>query len=220
MIRNHKRKWIGSLLLLLTAFIVTSTPFHDVTSLPKELRLFEGSLSQLKLSVPVMGTLVNSNPEILQVNGIEAREVHVDFSQPLQVAPKKVGQARLQWRVGKLPIKEVKVNVLPDLKVIPGGQSIGVKLQTAGVLVVGHHLVDTGKEKVSPGEKSGIHVGDMIVKMNDLYINDMSEVKKIVNEAGAKNQSIQLMVVRGKEKIVLTLKPAQDKKDNQYRMVL
>ncbi|OAJ75747.1 SpoIVB peptidase [Brevibacillus sp. SKDU10] len=220
MIRNHKRKWIGSLLLLLTAFIVTSTPFHDVTSLPKELRLFEGSLSQLKLSVPVMGTLVNSNPEILQVNGIKAREVHVDFSQPLQVAPKKVGQARLQWRVGKLPIKEVKVNVLPDLKVIPGGQSIGVKLQTAGVLVVGHHLVDTGKEKVSPGEKSGIHVGDMIVKMNDLYINDMSEVKKIVNEAGAKNQSIQLMVVRGKEKIVLTLKPAQDKKDNQYRMGL
>ncbi|MBG9774282.1 SpoIVB peptidase [Brevibacillus laterosporus] len=220
MIRNHKRKWIGSLLLLLTAFIVTSTPFHDVTSLPKELRLFEGSLSQLKLSVPVMGTLVNSNPEILHVNGIEAREVHVDFSQPLQVAPKKVGQARLQWRVGSLPIKEVKVNVLPDLKVIPGGQSIGVKLQTAGVLVVGHHLVDTGKEKVSPGESSGIHVGDMIVKINDLYINDMSEVKKIVNEAGAKNQSIQLMVVRGKEKIVLTLKPAQDKKDNQYRMGL
>ena len=32
-----------------------------------------------------------------------------------------------------LPVKKVDVNVLKDFKVIPGGQSIGVKLNTLGV---------------------------------------------------------------------------------------
>jgi stage IV sporulation protein B len=217
---RHNRKWMGSLLLLITALIVSSAPFRSLSSFPHELRLFEGSLQQLRVSVPVMGTLINSNPEILHVNGIKAREVSVDLSKPLSVEPRRAGEAQLELKWRNIPLKAVKVNVLPDLRVIPGGQSIGVKLQTAGVLVVGHHQVDTGKEKYSPGEQAGVHVGDMIIKMNDLYINDMNDVKKLVNEAGEKNQSLQLLVVRGNEKLSLTLHPAKDKKDNEYRMGL
>lgn len=218
--RHNRRKWMGSLLLLITAFVVSSTPFHDLSSFPHELRLMEGSLKQLRVSMPLMGTLVNSNPDILNVNGTEAREVSVDLSKPVSVEPKKAGEANLQVKWRNIPLKAVKVNVLPDLRVIPGGQSIGVKLQTAGVLVVGHHLVDTGKEKVSPGEQAGVHVGDSIVKMNDMYINDMNDVKKMVREAGEKQTALQLLVVRGKEKLNLTLRPAKDKKDEEYRMGL
>ncbi len=205
MIRQNKRKWMGSLLLLITALVVSSTPFRDLSSFPRELRLMEGSLEELKVSVPVMGTLINSNPDILHVNGTEAREVSVDLSQPMSVEPRRAGEAQLQVKWRNIPLTAVKVNVLPDLRLYPGGQSIGVKLQTAGVLVVGHHLVDNGKSKSSPGEQAGIHVGDMIVKMNDLYINDMNEVKKLINEAGKKNSTVQLLVVRGKEKLNLTL---------------
>nr|WP_276531574.1 SpoIVB peptidase [Brevibacillus invocatus] len=219
-IRQNKRKWIGSLLLLLTALVVCSTPFRDLSSFPRELRLMEGSLEQLRVSMPVMGTLVNSNPDILHVNGTEAREVSVDLSKPMSVEPRRAGEANLQVKWRNIPLKAVKVNVLPDLRLYPGGQSIGVKLQTAGVLVVGHHLVNNGKEKVSPGEQAGIHVGDMIVKINDMYINDMNDVKKLINEAGKKNSPVQLLVVRGKEKLSLTLHPAKDQKDEEYRMGL
>ncbi|MGO0060887.1 SpoIVB peptidase [Brevibacillus fluminis] len=220
MIRQEKRKWIGSLLLLVTALIVCSTPFQKLTSMPNELRLFAGSNEELRLSVPVMGTLVNSNPEVLAVNGTEGREVPVDFSKPVSVEPRQAGSTDLQVKWGNMPIKTVKVSVLPDLRVIPGGQSIGVKLQTSGVLVVGHHLVNNGTEKFSPGERSGIHVGDTIIKMNDMYINDMNDVKKLVNEAGAKNEPVQMLVVRGKEKLTVNLMPAKDVKDSEYRMGL
>lgn len=220
MIRQEKRKWIGSLLLLVTALIVCSTPFQKLTSMPNELRLFAGSNEELRLSVPVMGTLVNSNPEVLAVNGAGGHEVPVDLSKPVSVEPRQAGSADLQVKWGNMPIKTVKVNVLPDLRVIPGGQSIGVKLQTSGVLVVGHHLVNNGTEKFSPGERSGIHVGDTIIKMNDMYINDMNDVKKLVNEAGAKNEPLQMLVIRGKEKLTVNLSPAKDIKDSEFRMGL
>ena len=64
------------------------------------------------------------------------------------------------------PVKKVDVNVLKDFKVIPGGQSIGVKLNTVGVLVVGHHLVNTEDGKKSPGEIAGIKIGDIITEIN------------------------------------------------------
>lgn len=220
MIRQYRRQWMGCLLLLVTALTVTSAPFQNLSSVPREMRLFEGSFQQLRVAMPVMGTLVNSNPEIVSVNGNKEREVSVDLSKPLSVEPMRAGEAELQLKWHHIPLKAMKVNVLPDLRVVPGGQSIGVKMQTAGVLVVGHHLVDSGKEKFSPGERSGIHVGDMIIKMNDLYINDMNDVKKMVSEAGQKNEPMQLLVVRGKEKLSLTLIPAKDKKDQEYRMGL
>lgn len=220
MIRQEKRKWIGSLLLLITALIVCSAPFQKLASLPDELRLFAGSNEELRLSVPVMGTLVNSNPEVLAVNGAGAHEVAVDLSKPVSVEPRQAGKAALQVKWGNMPIKTVKVSVLPDLRVIPGGQSIGVKLQTSGVLVVGHHLVNNGAEKFSPGERSGIHVGDTIIKMNDMYINDMNDVKKMVTEAGAKNEPLHMLIVRGKEKLSISLLPAKDSKDNEFRMGL
>jgi len=219
-IRQKNKKWMGILLLLLTALVVCSTPFRDLSSFPRELRIMEGSLEQLRVSMPVMGTLVNSNPDILHVNGTEAREVSVDLSKPMSVEPRRAGEANLQVKWRNIPLKSVKVNVLPDLRLYPGGQSIGVKLQTAGVLVVGHHLVNNGKEKVSPGEQAGINVGDMIVKINDMYINDMNEVKKLINEAGKKNTAVQLLVVRGKEKLTLMLHPVRDQKDDEYRMGL
>jgi len=219
-IRPYRRQWLGSLLLLITALIVTSTPFQTLTSVPAEMRLFEGSLQQLELSMPVMGTLVNSNPDIVNVNGKMAREVPVDLRKPVSVEPKRAGEAHLQLKLGRIPVKAMTVNVLPDLRVIPGGQSIGVKLQTAGVLVVGHHLVNNGQEKFSPGERAGVHVGDMIIKMNDLYINDMDDVKRMVNEAGEKKQPIEMLVVRGKQKLNLTMIPQKDIKDSEFRMGL
>ena len=62
------------------------------------------------------------------------------------------------------------------MKVYPGGQSIGVQLQTSGVLVVGHHLVDSGEERIVPGESAKVRVGDTILKINGIYINDIEEV--------------------------------------------
>lgn len=46
--------------------------------------------------------------------------------------------------------------MLKDFKVIPGGQSIGVKINSKGVLVVGYHQVETDTGKVSLVKKQGL----------------------------------------------------------------
>ncbi len=220
MTQQVKKKWLGFLLLVLSICAVFSTPFQDFASLPDEIRLFQGSIEQLRLSMPVTGSIAASNPNVVDINGTSGIEANIDFSSPVTINSKQSGETELQLKVGNVPIKTVKVNVLDEFKVYPGGQSIGVQLQTAGVLVVGHHLVDTGTEKISPGELAKIRVGDMILKINGMFINDIEEVGKLVKEAGEKNQTLSLLVARGEEKLEVQLTPVHDAKEKAYRMGL
>lgn len=67
--------------------------------------------------------------------------------------PDEEGTGELIYTAADIPVKKVDVEVLKDKKVIPGGQSVGVKLQTTGALVVGHHLINKEKKKEdSPAE--------------------------------------------------------------------
>ena len=60
--------------------------------------------------------------------------------------------------------KEVK-------KVIPGGESIGIKLNT-GIYVAGKYQVDTNNGKVEPWQKSDIEVGDRILEIDNTPVNN------------------------------------------------
>ena len=76
-------------------------------------------------SVTAMGSSHNEHVQVKEGKG------------QLSIQGSSVGKDEVVFELAGLPIKKVDVNVLKDFKVIPGGQSIGVKLNTVGVFVVG-----------------------------------------------------------------------------------
>ncbi|MUV39689.1 SpoIVB peptidase [Lentibacillus sp. JNUCC-1] len=114
----------------------------------------------------------------------------------------------------------MNVSILDDLKVAPGGQSIGIQLQTLGVLVVGHHLVNGEEGKVSPGEEADIEVGDVILEINGKEVKKMDDVKPIVKEAGKTGDPLDLVIKRGKDKHETTLHPVKNNTDGEYQIGL
>lgn len=109
---------------------------------------------------------------------------------------------------------------IEQVKVIPGGQSIGVKLHTLGVLVVGHHLVNGKEGEMSPGEAADINVGDIILEIDGEEIRQMGDIKPLVEKAGEKKSSLEVTIKRGKEELSTTLKPVLDSKDKAYKIGL
>lgn len=133
----------------------------------------------------------------------------------------KVNDDQFVEDIRSLPVANSSFRKLEDVKVIPGGQSIGVQLHTTGVLVVGHHLVN-GQEgtAASPGEQANIEVGDVILKINNEEIHKMEDVKPYVEVAGKENQTLDVTIRRGKNTIVTSLKPLLDSKESEYRLGL
>lgn len=201
------RKIIGVILLVVIISIGFYKPVQDYVSIPRELVLIEGQQKQVPKAFPVFN--MSSNNESVSVNGDH-----------FTLEAKEQGDADVTVTVGTTPVKKVNVRVLKDIKVVPGGQSIGVKLNTVGVLVVGHHLVDSVEGEKSPGEKSEIEVGDIITKINEKKIENMGQVSPLVQEAGEKQQPLKLEVLRGNETLQKQLMPIKEKGENSYRLGL
>ena len=150
-------------------------------------------------------------------------DIPIDSSQMNQTdkfRPVETDDGQIIYKMANIPVKKVDLEVLKDKKIIPGGQSVGVKLQTSGVMVVGHHLVNTKDKSASPGEKADIHVGDVIVEMNGSKIKQMEDVKPIVTNAGKSKEPVQIKLKRGNEFIDTSLKPILNKNDQTYQIGL
>lgn len=176
----------------------------------------------MNLVMPVSAQVTVNHPEIIKVNGSTEHSFRVDLHQPISLESYRAGKAEMKLKLfGAIPLKTVKVNVVPDLKVIPGGQTIGVKLKSAGIMVVGHHLVSVAEDKrSSPGEEAKVQLGDLIVKMNGKPIQDVSKVAELVKAAGESKKPIVLTIVRNNETLEIPITPAYDAVDKAYRLGL
>lgn len=219
--KHSRRRRMGLVVVLMLCIAVCSGPFQHFAKFPDQLRLFQGQPVSLHYAMPVhaQGSL---NPEVAGINGSSNASVRVDLNQPLSIQPKHSGVTDLKLKLfGKIPFKTVRLQVIPDLRVIPGGQTIGVKVKSAGIMVVGHHLVQTNeKTKVSPGEDAKLRLGDLIVEINGQVCNDISKIAPYAEMAGRNSAPLQLLVQRGKERFRTSLMPAYDQEDKAWRLGL
>lgn len=206
------RKIIGICLLVSLVFIGCYKPFREFISLPKQLVMFQSQDSQVS-SLPVFQTK-STDETIFTIASQHAGE------KTIAVNPHQNGEADMVYELAGLPVKKVNVKVLKDFKVVPGGQSIGVKLNAKGVLVVGHHLIQTEKGKVSPGELAGVQVGDMITEINGKTIERMSDIAPFIHDSGKTGESLNLVLLRDGKYIRTKLTPQKDGGEQSYRIGL
>jgi stage IV sporulation protein B len=204
------RKIIGAILLVSLVAIGFSKPVQDYVEIPKKLVLFEQQMDHI--SIPTFASVKNLESEPFNT------EKNLDNT--LSIEGIESGDSDMIVEMAGFPIKKVDVKVLSDFKVIPGGQSIGVKLNSQGVLVVGHHQIETEKGKQSPGEIAGVQVGDIIKKINGTTIDKMSDVTPFIQEAGKTGAPLELVVVREENEIQTKLVPLKDKNEHSYRIGL
>lgn len=214
MVKDKIRRVLGVILLGCLVGIGFLQPVRDYVSMPSTIKVFKGqvrTVSHLPSGTEIEAA--SGNEAIFSVG--KSKDQH-SFS----VYAHEDGDSVATVEAGSFPIKKMGVKALPELKVVPGGQSIGVKLNTLGVLVVGHHLVDTKKGQKSPGELADIQVGDIITKINGESIAKMGDVAPFVKDAGKSGGQLDVTVIRNKKTYHRTLQPLQDKHDLSYRIGL
>lgn len=202
---------MGIFLLVSLTMISMAKPVKEYLQIPKQIVMFEGEAMRFSsTALPVQTTVKDASKSI---------EIH-KHAHSFSVKAKQRGEKQMVLEVAGMPVKQMDVKVLPSLKVIPGGQSIGVKLNTVGVLVVGYHLVETENGKKSPGELAGIKVGDMITGINGKKIENMDDLSPFIEEAGKIGKPLQLQVLRDQHSFTTKLVPLKDKHDHAYRIGL
>lgn len=110
--------------------------------------------------------------------------------------------------LGYLPFKEVKVTPVDDREVYVSGNTIGIYMETKGVLVI-----DTGEIQAEDGEtkepsRNIVRPGDYIVAFNDQKVTDKKElIRDLENMNG---EAVTLKVNRDGETLPVSVTPAKD----------
>ncbi|WP_420491327.1 SpoIVB peptidase [Neobacillus drentensis] len=204
------RKIIGGILLVSLISLIFFQPLQQYLSIPKSITVFEGQDYTFQKAAPVTATIASHNSNITLNQEIKS----------VSVKANEYGKNEMLLEYAGIPIKKVDVRVLKDFRVLPGGQSIGVKLNTVGVLVVGHHLINTANGKKSPGEIAGIKVGDIITEINGSKIEKMTDVAPFVQSAGQDGKPLDLVITRESGKFTTKLTPLKDKGESNYKLGL
>lgn len=110
----------------------------------------------------------------------------------------------------------VTAPVVAEKVLVPGGQSVGVKMDVKGVLIVGLEEIE-GKngEKVNPGLLSGLQIGDIIMEINGTEVYRADEVQELVNEI---KDTIKLKVKRNTDIVNISINPVESGEDGLYKL--
>lgn len=206
---KRKIKVILLLFILLFLYIYVAS----VTLVPNSIILMQGeSLNLATLWGISIKENENSNPNIGEYNQNKTIETATKNIEDNSL--NETGKIDLSLNLlDKIPLKEISVNVIPKVNVIPLGNAIGLKLYTEGVLIVGMSEIE-GKR---PYEFSGIKEGDRIISIDNKKIETTEDLIETVNSSKGKEVSIKY--VRENSEEVTNITPVQTKQ-NEYKLGL
>jgi len=137
---------------------------------------------------------------------------------PTAAAP---GCMRLHLRLfGVFPLKNVTLQVIPPVKVMVGGHSIGVLMNSRGVIVAGYSSLIGPHGRCCPAKDVGIAPGDIIVKIEDTAIHSDVQVSFLIDHLARKKNLISLQVKRCGKIREYKVKPEFCRDTQRYRIGL
>jgi stage IV sporulation protein B len=217
-----RKKTIGLLVLTLVAMVLLSPRFQALATFPGQLRVLVGDSHQLNLDVPLNLYAKCDREGLLGLNGhaLGQNTQRVSLASPLVFEPLEPGQAVIEFRLfGLIPFRRVAVEVLPEISLVPGGQSIGVLLQPDGVLVVGlSPVTDAAGNTFSPARQAGIEVGDVVTRVAGVPVGSDGQIASLVEEEGRAGRTVVVDVRRRGVEMRTVVSPVLCRDTNRFRL--
>lgn len=192
--------------VLLCTFLSFNPTIQNLTQLPHQ-------AEQNQVSIPQLSKVWS------QI--IEATEIHEsDAVMASKASQPQVIQVSYKL-FGLFPLKTSEIQVMPDLKLLPGGQSIGVSLKAKGVMVVGQAPVQGKDGKlVYPAKEAGIEVGDVILKVDGQEVHTDQDVANAIHRAGEKQGFSEILMMHKGETVLKKVSSVYCQETGRYRIGL
>jgi stage IV sporulation protein B len=94
-------------------------------------------------------------------------------------------------------------------RLIPMGNTVGINLQSEGVMVVGIPEVLTDGSSVSPARQAGLTMGDIITQIGSVHISTNEDLKSAISRLDG--SPVPVTVTRGSRVIQLVVTPHKTK---------
>lgn len=210
--KKHKKLIIPTLIVLPAIFIL-----NIYMSIPSRIIIPENYVYTYNLSP--FTTVSHQKNDKTAAASAQAPSIVEEEEHNLKIHSSAPGNYSLSINLfDKIPLKTVAVSVLPETYVVPGGEAIGVKLYTEGLLVVNTSNVTLSDGNVvSPAKKAGIKEGDRILSINGVHVNSSEEFTQFMSQL---SNGATLQVARGDTTFTTTIAAEKSAEDGKPKIGL
>lgn len=113
----------------------------------------------------------------------------------------------------------VGAEITNQSKLIVGGASLGIIMRSDGVMVVGYSAVEKDDGVIYPAKDAGIALGDSVLAINGISVQDDDALLDLINSEGAKGDLV-LTIRHGSQKNEVTVSPYLCGETGRYRIGL
>lgn len=193
------KKFFIPLYIFLIAFIllINNLQIFEIYQMPND---FYSSYNDISLANEnkIFGNLINLefDKSELSTNVEDDKEGYITFK-----------------LFGLIPIKKVKIKLLPDEEVYVGGNPIGLTLHSEGVVVVSDSVINLENTEVNKNKV--LKNGDIIVSINDNEIKSLNDIDKILENV--KEENVNIEYIRDNKNYKKQLSLIKDK-EGKYKL--
>ena len=197
---TSKTRWIWILITPVIAALVFLSVHTAV--LPDQIEIFENETKVIDLGFPFSVQIDETEPVLQQTDGLEKS------GGSFNLTPRQAGESTVTVSLlDTIPLKEISVKVLPKATLIPGGESIGVRMDIKGVVIVGlEDIPVSGGVTVNPGLEAGLDIGDVILAIDGKEIENSQQVRDMLNDGG-RHRAVSLKIKRSDKTKEIQVEP-------------
>ena len=203
-----------ALCLAISLAIYTAVFAAHIINFPQQVLLTENTEHRLSFGTPftLKAIIKPDTVDALMVNHTPVlNPVTVNLQNPLWIEASNSGTATMMLSAFGLPLREVTLDVLPSLEVLPGGTTVGVRINTEGVMVLGTGTVTDTNGVVHNPSKNQLRSGDLILTANGKDLLSKEDLVNVIAESG---DTLHLRIKRDNETIETTIMPVKGEKGN------
>lgn len=209
-----KNKKILYLVLIFFVFVLLYFVIEYIF-IPKNIYMTTGESYVVNMSTPFDGE-IESN-EVLSINNKKVKDnIYLDLANDNIMKSEEDTVANINVKLLGLPIKKVQLCFMPEKKVEVIGRTVGICIDTKGVLVLGVGQVKSTDGKEYMPCKGILRSGDIILEIDNIKINNKEELIDAV-----KNKStIKIKAMRNDKEFNINVNPIKSVDDNTYKLGL
>lgn len=177
-------------------------------SIPDKIRILVDKSQSFNLKVPIQAEIESDDVTVSQItkSNVPAGQIHIDLNKPFKLQANKTGSYKVNLKLfGWLSIKNISLDVIDTVEVIPCGGTIGITLETDGILVLGTAEVMSKDGMNYEPALNILKTGDYIMEANNQRLTSKEELIQIIQACNG--QPVSLKVKRDTQYVTLKVQP-------------
>lgn len=216
-VKNRYKRFLYFFLFLDILLIAVFSLLWVRGRIPEKIFIFQNKETEFNFSLPIEANIQEEDAEVISNHTEKVKEnIVFSFQEPFSLYSQKKGSYDINLKLfGIIPIRRINVDVIEEKKLIPSGQTVGIEVNTNGVLVLGTgEVIGRDGRKAEPA-RNIVSTGDYIKSVNGETVETKEE---LVEELGKIKEGVTYLTLERKGELIDVAVEGVETKDGAYKL--